>query len=128
MTRRFWVGLALGVPILLLAMLPMFGVNLHQVISPRLSQWLQLALATPVVLWCGWPFFVRGYKSIVNRHLNMFTLIALGVAAAYAYSIVAVVFPGFFPASFLEEHTGLVGIYFEAAAMIVVLVLLGQVL
>ena len=128
MTRRFWVGLILGVPIVLLAMLPMLGVPLHQLISPRLSQWLQLGLATPVVLWCGWPFFVRGGKSIVNRHLNMFTLIALGVAAAYLYSVIAVVFPHWFPASFQEAHTGLVGVYFEAAAMIVVLVLLGQVM
>jgi Cu+-exporting ATPase len=128
MTRRFWVGVALGVPVLLLAMLPMFGVPLHKIISPRLSQWLQLALATPVVLWCGWPFFVRGWMSLVHRHLNMFTLIALGVAAAYAYSVVAVLLPGLFPATFREHHTGLVGVYFEAAAMIVVLVLLGQVL
>ena len=128
MTRRFWIGLVLGVPIVLLAMLPMLDVPLDDVISPRLSQWLQLGLATPVVWWCGWPFFVRGWKSILNRHLNMFTLIALGVAAAYVYSVVAVVFPHLFPASFQEEHTGLIGIYFEAAAMIVVLVLLGQVM
>ncbi len=128
MTRRFWIGLALGVPVLLLAMLPMVGVPVHDVISARMSQWLELILATPVVLYCGWPFFVRGYKSLVYRHLNMFTLIALGVAAAYFYSVVAVIFPGLFPATFQEHHTGLIGLYFEAAAMIVVLVLLGQVL
>lgn len=128
MTRRFWIGVALGLPILLLAMAPMVGIPLHQWISPRFSQWAQLFLGTPVVLWCGWPFFTRGWKSIVNRNLNMFTLIALGVAAAYIYSMVAVVLPSIFPESFREEHTGLVGVYFEAAAMIVVLVLLGQVM
>lgn len=128
MTRRFWIGLLLGLPILVLAMAPMVGVPLHDWISPRLSQWLQLLLATPVVLWCGWPFFVRGWKSLVSRNLNMFTLIALGVAAAYIYSTVAVVFPNLFPETFREEHTGVIGVYFEAAAMIVVLVLLGQVM
>ena len=128
MTWRFWVGLALGVPLLLLAMLPMVGVPLHDWISPRFAQWLQLALATPIVLWCGWPFFVRGWRSVVNRHLNMFTLIAIGVAAAYVYSLIAVAAPGLFPDTFREGHTGLIGVYFEAAAMIVVLVLLGQVM
>ncbi len=128
MTLRFWVGVALGVPVFLLAMLPMFGVPLHEAISPRVSQWIQLALATPIVLWSGLPFFVRGWKSIVNQHWNMFTLIALGVAAAYGYSVIAVLFPQAFPSSFLEEHSGLIGVYFEAAAMIVVLVLLGQVM
>jgi Cu+-exporting ATPase len=128
MTRRFWVGLVLGVPVVFLAMAPMVGVPLDDWIPAYVAQWLQFLLATPVVLWCGWPFFVRGYRSIVSRNLNMFTLIALGVAAAYIYSAVAVVLPGLFPDSFREEHTGLVGIYFEAAAMIVVLVLVGQVL
>ena len=89
--------------------------------------WLQLALATPVVLWGGWPFFVRGWQSIVNRSLNMFTLIALGVAVAYVYSVVATALPGLFPDSF-RMHNGQVGVYFEAAAVIVTLVLLGQVL
>ncbi|QDT16581.1 heavy metal translocating P-type ATPase [Alienimonas californiensis] len=128
MTRRFWIGLALGLPVILLAMGPMIGLPVHDWIGARASQWLQLALATPVVLWCGWPFFVRGWRSVVNRHLNMFTLIALGVAAAYAYSVAAVVAPGLFPETFREEHSGLIGVYFEAAAMIVVLVLLGQVM
>ncbi|NNJ24897.1 heavy metal translocating P-type ATPase [Alienimonas chondri] len=128
MTRRFWIGLALGLPVILLAMGPMVGLPVHDWIGARTSHWLQLALATPVVLWCGWPFFVRGWKSVVNRHLNMFTLIGLGVAAAYAYSVAAVVAPGLFPETFREEHSGLIGVYFEAAAMIVVLVLLGQVM
>ena len=128
MTRRFWVGLVLGLPVLVLAMAPMVGIPLYQWVSPRTSQWLQFLLATPVVLWCGWPFFVRGWKSIVSRHLNMFTLIAIGVAAAYIYSAIAALLPHVFPDSFQEEHTGLVGVYFEAAAMIVVLVLLGQVM
>jgi len=128
MTRRFWIGLALGLPVIALAMGPMIGLPVGDWLGVRASQWIQFALATPVVLWCGWPFFVRGWKSLVNRHLNMFTLIALGVAAAYAYSAFAVVAPGLFPDTFREERTGLIGVYFEAAAMIVVLVLLGQVL
>ncbi len=89
--------------------------------------WAQFALATPVVLWGGWPFFVRGWASVVNRHLNMFTLIALGVGAAYGYSVVATLAPGLFPASF-RGHGDQVAVYFEAAAVIVTLVLLGQVL
>ncbi|MFH5803088.1 heavy metal translocating P-type ATPase [Alienimonas sp. DA493] len=128
MTRRFWIGLTLGLPILLLAMGPMIGLPVHDWVGARVAQWLQLALATPVVLWCGWPFFVRGWRSVVNRHLNMFTLIAIGVAAAYVYSVAAAVAPALFPETFREEHTGLIGVYFEAAAMIVVLVLLGQVM
>ena len=100
MTRRFWVGLALGLPVILLAMGPMVGLPVDEWVGARAGQWLQLALATPVVLWCGWPFFVRGWKSVVNRHLNMFTLIAVGVAAAYAYSVAAVVAPGLFPENF----------------------------
>lgn len=128
MTRRLWVGVILGLPVLILAMAPMIGIPLHNWINSRASQWLQLLLATPVVLWCGWPFFSRGWKSVVSRNLNMFTLIALGVSAAYLYSVFAVVLPGLFPASFREGHTGLIGVYFEAAAMIVVLVLLGQVM
>ena len=93
----------------------------------RAVNWIQLALATPVVLWGGWPFFVRGWQSLVNRSLNMFTLIALGVGVAYVYSVVATLFPGLFPHSF-RMHSGQVGVYFEAAAVIVTLVLLGQVL
>src|SRR4030095_14800215 len=89
--------------------------------------WIELALATPVVLWGGWPFFVRGWQSVVTRNLNMFTLIALGTGVAYVYSVIALLFPGLFPASFRLEH-GQVGVYFEAAAAIVTLVLLGQVM
>jgi heavy metal translocating P-type ATPase len=118
MTRRFWVGAVLTLPLLALAMGSYF---------PRINHWLQLALATPVVLWAGWPFFERGWRSIANRSLNMFTLIAIGVAAAYAYSVVAILAPGLFPAAF-RGPSGEVGVYFEVAAVIVVLVLLGQVL
>ena len=128
MTRRFWVGLVFGIPVVFLAMAPMVGIPLNDWITPQVAQWLQLLLATPVVLWCGWPFFVRGFKSVVSRHLNMFTLIALGVAAAYIYSAIAVVVPGLFPDSFRDEQTGLISVYFEASAMIVVLVLIGQVM
>jgi heavy metal translocating P-type ATPase len=133
MTRRFWTGTILTVPILLLAMgpfVPGLGPLLERVIPTQFyqfSHWLELIFATPVVLWAGWPFFERGWKSIVTRNLNMFTLIAIGVGAAYAYSVVATAAPGIFPATFRDE-TGAVGLYFEAAAVIVVLVLLGQVL
>jgi Cu+-exporting ATPase len=128
MTRRFWIGLALTVPLLLFMigdMLP--GEPLRHLIPGRVAAWLQLILATPVVLWAGWPFFERGWTSIVNRSLNMFTLIALGTGTAYLYSVVATVAPGLFPDSF-RTHGGEVGLYFEAAAVITVLVLLGQVL
>ena len=128
MTRRFWIGLALTAPLLVFMigdMLP--GQPLRHLVSPRVAAWTQLALATPVVLWCGWPFFVRGWQSLVNRSLNMFTLIALGTGLAYAYSVVATLAPGLFPAAF-RTHGGEVGLYFEAAAVITVLVLLGQVL
>ena len=128
MSRRFWIGLFLGIPVVLLAMAPMLGLPLDEWISARASQWLQLLLTTPIVLWYGWPFFVRGWRSLISRNLNMFTLIAIGVAAAWLYSTVATLLPWLFPASFVDEHTGLVGVYFEAAAMIVVLVLLGQVM
>jgi Cu+-exporting ATPase len=126
MTRGFWVAFILTVPVLLLAMLPMLGVPLDRWVGPRLNSWLQLLLSTPVVLWCGWPFFERGWRSVVTWNLNMFTLIALGTGAAYLYSFVAVIFPGFIPESF--RHNGTVEVYFEAAAVIVTLVLLGQVL
>ncbi len=126
MTRRFWIGAALTLPIFVLEM----GGHLvggHGFIAPALSNWIQFALATPVVLWAGWPFFVRGWQSLVTRNLNMFTLIALGVGVAYAYSVVATFAPELFPAAF-RGHDGSVAVYFEAAAVITVLVLLGQVL
>src|SRR5512132_1436909 len=128
MTRRFWIGLVLTLPLLAFVMGDMLpGQPLRQLIPPRLSAWLQLVLATPVVWWAGWPFFERGWASIVNRSLNMFTLIALGTGMAYIYSVVGTVAPGLFPDSF-RTHGGAVGLYFEAAAVITVLVLLGQVL
>ena len=104
-----------------------FGVDLLPFLSPQAQQWLQLALAIPAVLWCGWPFFVRGFASLRSGWLNMFTLIALGTGAAFLYSVVATLAPGLFPAAMHDAH-GLVPIYFEAAAVIVALVLLGQVL
>lgn len=126
--RRFWVGAVLSVPLLVMAMGHMLGLDPRAWIPGRLNAWLQLALATPVVLWAGWPFFERGWASIVTRNLNMFTLIAIGVGAAYVYSLVAVLAPGLFPPAFRDPETSEVGLYFEAAAIIVVLVLLGQVL
>jgi P-type Cu+ transporter len=128
MTRRFWVGVVLSAPIAFLAMSDMVpGQPVQRIVFPRLLNWLQLGLATPVVLWCGWPFFQRGWASIVNRSLNMFTLIAIGVGTGYIYSVVATLFPHLFPQSF-RGHTGEVGVYFDAAAVITTLVLLGQVL
>jgi Cu+-exporting ATPase len=127
MTRRFWVGVALTVPLLLLAMSAMLPLGAKLMPAAGGRGWIELLLATPVVLWGGWPFFVRGWSSIVHRSLNMFTLIALGTGMAYAYSVVARVAPGIFPASF-RGADGEVGVYFEAAAAIVTLVLLGQVL
>ncbi|WP_428977724.1 heavy metal translocating P-type ATPase [Rhodoligotrophos defluvii] len=126
--RRFWVGLVLSLPLLVLAMGHMLGLDPRAWIPGRLNAWLQLALGTPVVLWAGWPFFERGWASIRSRNLNMFTLIAIGTGAAYLYSTIAVLAPGLFPAAFRDPETGEVGLYFEAAAIIVVLVLLGQVL
>jgi Cu+-exporting ATPase len=126
MTRRFWVGLALSVPVVALEM----GAHLvgaHGWIEQSLSNWIQFALATPVVLWAGWPFFVRGWQSLLTRNLNMFTLIAMGTGVAWIYSVVATALPGVFPATF-RGHEGAVAVYFEAAAVITVLVLLGQVL
>jgi Cu+-exporting ATPase len=128
MTRRFRVSLLFTAPILALMVSEMLpNQPLQHLFAPRVLTWLQMALATPVVLWGGWPFFQRGWASVVNRHLNMFTLIALGVGAAYAFSAVATLAPGLFPHSF-RGHGGEVGVYFEPAAVIVVLVLLGQVL
>jgi len=128
MTRRFWVGVALSVPIVFFAMSEMIpGQPVQRSLSPHLLNWVQLVLATPVVLWGGWPFFQRGWASIVNRSLNMFTLIAIGVGTAYVYSLAATFFPNAFPQSF-RSHGGEVGVYFDAAAVITTLVLLGQVL
>lgn len=126
MTRRFWIGLALTLPVFVLEMGGHLA-GLHETLSPQASNWIQLTLATPVVAWCGWPFFVRGWKSIVSRHLNMFTLIAIGTGVALLYSLVATLIPQVFPGAFRQED-GSVAVYFEAAAVIVVLVLLGQVL
>jgi P-type Cu+ transporter len=126
MTRRFWVSLALTVPVVVLAMGHMLP-GIPGVLRGPSMAWVELALATPVVLWGGWPFFVRGWRSIVGRSLNMFTLIALGTGMAWLYSVAATVAPGLFPDSFRDEH-GRIGVYFEAAAVIVTLVLLGQVL
>jgi Cu+-exporting ATPase len=128
MTRRFWVGVALTLPLLAVMVMEMLpGHPFMAVLSSPWMGWVQMALATPVVLWCGWPFFERGWDSVVHRSWNMFTLIAMGVGAAYLYSVVAVVTPGVFPEAF-RGHGGALGLYFEAAAVITVLVLLGQVL
>lgn len=126
MTRRLKVAIALTVPVLLLAMLPMIGVSLDSWIAAGVQPWVQLLLSTPVVLWCGWPFFERGWRSIVTRHLNMFTLIAIGTGAAYAFSVSVVLLPQFVPDTL--RHHGRVEVYFEAAAVIITLVLLGQVM
>ena len=127
MTRRFWVATALTIPIVILEMGRHFIPFLHDLISARTSVWLQLVLATPVVLWAGWPFFVRGWASIRTRNLNMFTLIAMGTGIAWLFSVIATIAPGTFPASFRGD-AGTVDVYFEAAAVITTLVLLGQVL
>ncbi|MFH0964398.1 MAG: heavy metal translocating P-type ATPase [Planctomycetota bacterium] len=127
MTRRFTVAAFLTLPLLVLVMGPMLGLPLEKWISPAVRHWLELALATPIVLWGGWPFFVRAWRSILGLSPNMFTLIGLGVAVAYLYSLVAVLAPGLFPESFRDVH-GRVALYFEAAGVIVTLVLLGQVL
>jgi Cu+-exporting ATPase len=126
MTRRFCIGLALSVPPVVLEM----GGHLagaHGLVDQTLSNWIQFVFATPVVLWAGWPLFVRGWQSLVTRHLNMFTLIAVGTGVAYLYSVIGTVAPGLFPATF-RGHGGAVAVYFESAAVITVLVLLGQVL
>jgi Cu+-exporting ATPase len=128
MTRRFWIAGALSVPLLAMAMGDdLAKPTLDAWIAPHIAVWVQLILGTPAVLWCGWPFFVRGWESVVNRSLNMFTLIALGTGVAYLYSLVAALVPGLFPASF-RSPMGEVPLYFEAAAVITTLVLLGQVL
>ena len=128
MTRRFWASLIFTVPVFFIAMgdlLP--GQPVSTILSSAVRPWAELLLATPVVLWGAWPFFVRGWRSVVTRNLNMFTLIALGVGVAYGYSVVAVLLPDLFPAAFRDVN-GHVAVYFEAAAVIVTLVLLGQVL
>ena len=128
MTRRFWVGVGLSLPLLALAMGGDFAPTAFDaLIAPRAAVWVELAFATPVVLWCGWPIFQRGWASIFNRRLNMFSLIALGTGIAYGYSLIAAVLPGIFPPSF-RMPDGTVPVYFEPAAVIVTLVLLGQVL
>ncbi len=126
MTRRFWIGLALTLPVFVIEMSGHLA-QFHGVMSAKLSNWLQLALATPVVLWAGWPFFERGWASLKSRNLNMFTLIALGTGVAWGYSVVATIFPELFPVA-LRGAEGAVPAYFESAAVITVLVLLGQVL
>jgi len=126
MTRRFWIGALLSIPPVVLEM----GGHLagsHSWVDQTLSNWIQLVFATPVVLWAGWPFFVRGWQSLVTRNLNMFTLIAMGTGVAYLYSVIGTLTPQIFPAAF-RDHGGAVAVYFEAAAVITVLVLLGQVL
>jgi Cu+-exporting ATPase len=133
MTRRFWIGLALTIPVVALEMGGHFVDRVADAIPQTMSNWIQLALATPAVLWAGWPFFVRGWASVRTRNLNMFTLIAMGTGVAWLYSVVATVAPGIFPDSFrstdeMADGMGAVDVYFEAAAVITVLVLLGQVL
>ena len=128
MTRRLWVGAVLTLPLLAIMISDVLPAHpLQGLLQGGLLGWIELALATPVVLWGGWPFFERGWASIVHRSLNMFTLIAMGTGAAYLYSLAAVVAPGLFPATF-RDASGNLGLYFEAAAVITVLVLLGQVL
>ena len=131
MSRRFWICTVLTIPLFLYAMSDMVGINLNSIgdykISSQVAQWIQLALATPVVVWGAAPFFVRGWQSIKSRNLNMFTLIAIGVGAAYGFSIVATFFPNIFPNSF-RDSAGQVGVYYEAAAVVTTLILLGQVL
>jgi P-type Cu+ transporter len=126
LSRKFWIGLILTIPVLVIAMGEWVGLDVEAIIPRNVSQWIEFALTTPVVFWAGSMFFSRGWKSIVNRSLNMFTLIMVGVGAAYFYSAVAVLFPQAFPASFRKG--GGVGLYFEAAAVITVLVLMGQLL
>ena len=127
MRRRFWIALALALPVFLLEMGGHLMPALHHLIVPNVSRWVQFALATPVVLWAGWPFFERAWLSLKTRNLNMFTLIAMGTGVAWCYSVIAVLAPGAFPSEFRDE-SGLVAVYFEAASVITVLVLLGQVL
>ena len=127
-TRRFWVGAVLTLPLLAFTMGPYVGFpGVREIFGERATLWIELVLGTPVVWWCGWPFLVRGWNSFRRRNLNMFSLISMGVLAAWVFSIVAVLAPGIFPDGFRMEN-GHVGVYFEAAAVIVTLVLLGQVM
>jgi Cu+-exporting ATPase len=126
MKRRFWIGLALSLPVLALEMGGHLT-RLHMLLGQQYGNWIQFVFATPVVLWAGWPFFVRGWQSLLTRNLNMFTLIAMGTGVAWVYSVVAVLAPGIFPPAFREAE-GAIAVYFEAASVITVLVLLGQVL
>jgi Cu+-exporting ATPase len=128
MSRRFWISAALTVPLVILAMGHMIEqLPIKDWIPGHVMPWLQFVLATPVVLWGGWPFFKRGYKSIVTWNLNMFTLIAIGTGVAYVYSLVATIAPQIFPEAFRNEH-GNVDLYYESAAVIIALVLMGQML
>lgn len=126
-TRRFWVGTVLTIPLLILTMGPYFGLGIREIIGERTTLWIEFALGTPVVLWCGWPFLVRGWNSFRRMNLNMFSLIGMGVIAAWLFSVVAILAPDTFPDGFRDAQ-GNVGVYFEAAAVIVTLVLLGQVM
>jgi P-type Cu+ transporter len=128
MTRRFWVSAALTLPLLAIMVSDIFpGHGLQRLLKGHRLGWFELVIATPVVVWGGWPFFQRGWTSVISRNLNMFTLISIGAGSAYIYSVVAVVLPHLFPPSF-RDMSGQLGLYFEAAAVITVLVLLGQVL
>ena len=127
MMRRFWIGLPLAVPVLFLEMGAHIFPGLHRLVPMSVSVWVQFVLATPVVLWAGWPFFERGWASLRTRNLNMFTLIAMGTGVAWVYSVFATLAPQLFPPAF-RNTDGIVAVYFEAAAVITVLVLLGQVL
>lgn len=124
-TRRFWIGAALTIPVLILTMGPMLGLPIREMIGERVAIWTEFIFSTPVIIWAGYPFFVRGWRSIVTWNLNMFTLIAIGVGAAYGFSLVATIAPTLFPQGF-QSDDGSVGVYYEAGAVIIVLVLLGQ--
>ncbi|MDZ4308099.1 copper-translocating P-type ATPase [Allopontixanthobacter sp.] len=126
-TRRFWIGTVLTIPLLILTMGPFLGLGIREAIGERTTLWIEFALGTPVVLWCGWPFLMRGWNSFRTMKLNMFSLIGMGVMAAWLFSIVAIIAPQIFPDGFRDAE-GNVGVYFEAAAVIVTLVLLGQVM
>ncbi|WP_366140093.1 heavy metal-binding domain-containing protein, partial [uncultured Jannaschia sp.] len=123
-TRRFRVGAVLSMPLVIIAMGPMVGLHVESFFAARTVRWFELIIATPAILYAGWPFIVRGWRSFRTWNLNMFSLIAMGVVAAYVFSAVAVIAPGLFPAGFRDPMSGQVGVYFEAGAVIVTLVLL----